>query len=110
MITGAQCFHPDFEELETEPEPVILFKLLSVFGPLPDALMEHVDDEEAGALLKGLWQAIAEDESNEGFEKWSEDMFPNLDDEAKRLIMRMANLDPTKRALMSDIIIDPYWK
>jgi hypothetical protein len=47
---------------------VILFRLLSAFGPLPDALVEHVNDENDGALLKGLWQAIAEDESNERFE------------------------------------------
>jgi len=73
------------------------------------ALVKHVNDEEAGALFKGLWQAIAEDESNEAFEQWSEEMFPNLDNEAKRLILRMTNLDPAKRALMSDIIMDPYW-
>jgi hypothetical protein len=35
-------------------------------------------------------------------------MFPNLDNEAKRLILRITNLDPAKRALMSDIIKDPY--
>ena len=73
------------------------------------ALVKHVNDEEAGALLKGPWQAIAEDESNEAFEQWSEEMFPNLDNEAKRLILRMTNLDPAKRALMSDIIMDPSW-
>lgn len=94
---------------------MILFRLLSAFGPLPDALVEHVNDENDGALLKGLWQAIAEDEStkdesNERFEQWSEEMFPNLDNEAKRLILRMANLDPAKRASMSDIVMDPYWK
>jgi hypothetical protein len=89
---------------------VILFKLLSAFGPLPDALIKHVNDEKGGALLKDLWQAITEAESNERFERWSEEMFPNLDDEAKRLILRMTNLDPTKRALMSDIVMDPYWK
>jgi hypothetical protein len=89
---------------------VILFKLLSAFGPLPDALVKHVNDEEAAALLKGLWQAIAEDdELNETFEQWSEEMFPNLDNEAKRLILRMTNLDPAKRASMSNIIMDSYW-
>jgi hypothetical protein len=87
---------------------VILFKLLSAFGLLSDALVKHVNDEEAGALLKGLWQAIAEDESNEAFEQWFKEMLPNLDNEAKRLILRITNLDPAKRALMSDIIIDPY--
>lgn len=106
---GAQCFHVDFGKLDIEPEPVILFKLLSVFGPLPDALVKHVDEEEAGALLKDLWQAILEDKLNKSFEKWSEEMLPNLDSEAKRLILRMTNLDPAKRVLMSDIVMDPYW-
>lgn len=86
-----------------------MLKLLSAFGPLPDALVKHVGDDEAGALLKDLWQAISEDESNEVFEKWSEEMLPNLDNEAMRLILRMTNLDPAKRALMSDIVMDPYW-
>ena len=88
---------------------MILFKLLSAFGPLPDTLVKHVNDEEGGALLKGLWQAITEDKSNEDFQQWSEEMFPNLNNEAKRLILRMTNLDPAKRASMSDIIMDPYW-
>ncbi|KAG4438606.1 hypothetical protein IFR05_005930 [Cadophora sp. M221] len=80
------------------PEPVILFKLLSAFGPLLDALVEHVNDDEAGVLLKGLWQAIAEDGSNKAFEQWSQDIYPNLENKAKRLILRMTNLDPAKRA------------
>jgi serine/threonine protein kinase len=109
VITGAQCFHPDFETLDVEPEAVILFKLLSAFGPLPDALVAHVNDNEAGVLLRGLWQAIAEDESNEAFEQWSQDIYPNLEHEAKKLILRMTNLDPAKRASMSEIVTDPYW-
>ena len=86
-----------------------MFKLLSAFGPLPDALVKHVNDREAGALLKGLWQAISEDEPNESFEQWSEEMFPNLDNKAKKLILKIINLDSAKRALMSDIMTDPYW-
>ncbi|XMA13116.1 hypothetical protein WAI453_005907 [Rhynchosporium graminicola] len=109
VITGAQCFHPDFETLEVEPNLVILFKLLSTFGPLPDALVAHIDASEAEVLLKALWQAIAEDESNEAFEQWSQDIYPNLEHDAKRLILRMTNLDPAKGASMSDIVMDPYW-
>jgi len=89
---------------------VILLKLLSVFGPLPDALVDHVNNEEAGALLKGLWEAIIEGKKSENFEHWSEETLPNLDNEAKRLIQRMTNLDPAKRASMSDIIVDRYWE
>jgi hypothetical protein len=43
--------HLDFAELDTEPEVVVLFKLLSTFGPLPDALVWHVGNTKAGELL-----------------------------------------------------------
>jgi serine/threonine protein kinase len=111
VFTSAQCFHPKFGDLDIEPEIVVLFKLLCTFGPLPDALVQHVNDEEAGERLKGQWQAIEEAECYEPFEQWSEENLPglNLENEAKRLILRMTNLDPAKRALMSDIMMDPYW-
>jgi hypothetical protein len=88
---------------------VVLCRLLAVFGPLPDALVKHVNDKEAGVLLQGLWQEIAEDESNEGFQQWSKETFPNLTDETKRLILKMTDLDPAKRAAISDVIADSYW-
>lgn len=103
-----QSFHFDFEELDTEPEVVVLFKLLSTFGPLPDALTKHIDDLKAGELSADLWQVIRENEVKGGFAQWSEDDFPNLNDEAKRIILRMANLDPARRAPISDIITDTY--
>ena len=109
MITGAEWLHPNFEELEVEPELVILFKLLSAFGPLPDAFIKHINDEEKEELLKGLWQSIVEDESNESFEQWSQEVFPNLDENVKKFILRMTNLDPAKRASMSDIMADSFW-
>jgi hypothetical protein len=87
---------------------VVLFKLLSTFGPLPDALVKHVNNDEARELLTGLWQAIRENGLHEDFAEWSEDEFPNLDDGAKRLILRMTDLDPAKRAQISDIVTDAY--
>jgi serine/threonine protein kinase len=86
-----------------------LFKLLLTFGPLPDALIEHVDVAKAGELLADLWQAVQENDRSGDFAHWSEDVFPNLTDEAKRLILRMTNLDPAKRATMSEIVKDSYW-
>lgn len=104
-----QSFHFDFAELDTEPEMVILFKLLSTFGPLPHALIKHVDDAKAGELLIYLWQAVKENDVRENFADWTEDLSPNLTDEAKRLILRMTNLDPIKRATISHVIKDNYW-
>lgn len=101
--------HFDTAELDAEPEVVVLFKTLSTFGPLPDALIQHVDDAKAAELLGDLWQAVKENDVNGGFADWTEDVFPNLTDEAKRLILRMTNLDPAKRATMSEIVKDSYW-
>jgi hypothetical protein len=104
-----QSFYFDFAELDTEPEVVVLFKLLSTFGSLPDALIKHVDDAKAGELLTGLWQAVKENEVDEHFATWTDNVYPNITDEAKRLIARMTQLDPAKRAVMSDIVEDIYW-
>lgn len=104
-----QSLHFDFAELDTEPEVMILFKLLSTFGPLPDALIKHVDDAKSGELLTDLWQAVRENDANGDFADWTEDGFPNLTDEAKRLILRVTNLNPAKRLTMSEIVKDSYW-
>lgn len=95
--------------LDIEPEPVVLFKLLMLFGPLPDALVKHVNDKEAAELFEGLWQSIVEEGLSKPFEQWSKETIPHLDSDARRLRLRMTNLDPTKRASMSDIMMDPYW-
>ncbi|KAI4636730.1 hypothetical protein J4E93_011000 [Alternaria ventricosa] len=52
---------------------------------------------------------VKENDGNGNFADWTEDVFPNLTDEAKRLILRMTNLDPAKRATMSEIVKDSYW-
>ncbi|TID18376.1 putative serine/threonine protein kinase [Venturia nashicola] len=109
VITGVEWLHAKFATMDVEPEYVILFKLLSAFGPLPDGLVKHVNDAGSEELMRALWQNILEDENNETFDSWSSDTFPNLDNEAKRLILRMTNLDPAKRASMSDIMADTYW-
>lgn len=100
-------------EVYIEPERVILRKLLSHFGPLPDALVKHVNGEKAGELLKNLSKMIAEDEEQaegyEPFEQWTEADYPNLNEDAKRLIMRMKDLDHGKRVKMIDTMTDPYW-
>ena len=104
-----EWLHPDFDNLETEPEPVILYKLLTAFGPPPDALISHVAHEQGESLLQALWQGIEAEDLYDPFEQWTETTYPNLDGEAKRLILRMTHLDPAKRATMAEIMEDPYW-
>ncbi|KAL6709755.1 hypothetical protein ACN47E_001184 [Coniothyrium glycines] len=109
VITGVQAFHLDFPDWDAEPEVVVLVKFLLTFGPLPDALVKHVDDASARELLTDFWEAVKEADTNTDLAGWTEDEFPNLTDEAKRLILRMANLDPAMRASMSEIVKDSYW-
>lgn len=59
--------------------------------------------------MGALWEAIEEEGLYEPFGDWPQSIFPNLDHEAKRLISRMANLDPARRATMSEVMEDPYW-
>jgi serine/threonine protein kinase len=109
VITGVEWLHPNFDDQETDPELVILYKLLTGFGPFPKALVSHVNDEQGGALMEGLWEAIKGEGLYEPFKDWPQNKFPNLDHEAKELISRMTNLDPAQRATISEVMEDPYW-
>jgi hypothetical protein len=60
-------------------------------------------------MLESLRHVIANKLPHEPFRAWSEDDFPNINNEFKTLMSRMTNLDHGKRASMSNIITDPYW-
>jgi len=60
-----ETLHPDFEQLKkdgTEPEQVILYKLLSMFGPASPELIAHVDDQYGGELLAALSRVVEEED------------------------------------------------
>ncbi|PQE16277.1 serine threonine protein [Rutstroemia sp. NJR-2017a WRK4] len=61
-----ESYHPDFKNLTIEPE--------QNFGPLPEALVKHADDEKGGELLKDLWTSIEEDDEKraEGYEPFEQ--------------------------------------
>ena len=112
-ITGVETLHPDFENLQNEsiePEQVILYRLLSMFGPAPFELIAHINDEYWSELLTALSEIVAEEDPIKRFAQWKEGDFPNLNLEAKRMILRMTNLDPKKKADMEQIMEDPWWK
>ena len=60
-----ETLHLDFEHLKnegTEPEQVILYRLLSMFGPVPFELIAHINDEYWGELSTALSEAVAEED------------------------------------------------
>ncbi|EMR68768.1 putative serine threonine protein kinase protein [Eutypa lata UCREL1] len=114
-VTGAQTLVPHFEHLEevkVDPGIVVLIGLLQYFGPPPEGLLKHVGNKSAD-VLTNLWQAIQEDDKNEGlgpFDQWDESTLPEFTPETKRFLSRMLNLDPAQRATIADILEDPWWK
>jgi serine/threonine protein kinase len=104
-----ETLHPDFQQLKeegTEPEHVILYKLLSMFGPAPPELITHVNNRYWGDLLTALSRVVEEEDPRVRFKQWEETEFLNLNPETKRIILRMTNLDPNKRATIDQILED----
>ena len=69
-----------------------------MFGPVPPELISHINDEYWDELLTALSEVVAEEDPSVHFEQWEESTFPNLDQETKRMILRMTNLNPKNRA------------
>jgi serine/threonine protein kinase len=104
--------HPDFEELRKHgivPEMEIMGRLILFFGPLPSGLLTHINDEEWVGLLRQLSQMMADQSPSQHFEQWDEKDYRNLDPDTKRVISRMTDLDPARRATMDEILKDPWW-
>lgn len=111
VITGIETLHLDFKELKEagiEPELEIMSRLVTFFGPVPPGLITSVNDERWGAILMELSETTADDSSMR-FNQWTEETFPNLNTETKRVITMMTKLDPQERATMSQIMKDPWW-
>ncbi|KAF3482239.1 uncharacterized protein GIQ15_04998 [Arthroderma uncinatum] len=113
--TGVETLHPDFEQLKrdgVEPELEIMGRLISFFGPVPAGLVTHVQHEDWGKVMMVISESTMDDGGPVGpgrFSKWEENDYPNLDSETKRMLSRLTNLDPSKRATMEEILEDPWW-
>lgn len=81
-----------------------------MIGPAPPELIAHVKDQYGGELLEALSKVVEEEDPSVRFEHWDENALPNLDSEARRVILRMINLDPKKRATIEEILEDRWWK
>ena len=83
-----ETLHPDLEHLKdegTEPEQVILYKLLSMFGPPPFELISHINDEYWPEFLTALSEVVAEEDPSVRFAQWKEKDIPNLNLLTKRM-------------------------
>ncbi|KAM5489202.1 hypothetical protein MaudMau93_003699 [Microsporum audouinii] len=112
--TSVETLHPDFEQLRRdgiEPELEVMGRLISYFGPVPAELVAHIQDDDWGKVMM-----VISDSTMDGgpvgpgrFIGWKEKDYPNLDSEAKRMLLRIFNLDPAKRPTIEEILEDPWW-
>lgn len=95
------------------PEQEIVVRHFMYFGPLPDGLLKHVDDEKWTILFRAASE-IAETEAAEDpdcrFERWPVDHAPHLTQEAKNIITNMTRLDLAQRANIDEALKHPWWR
>lgn len=94
------------------PEQEMVIRHFMYFGPLPDGLLRHVDDEKWTTLFRAASE-IAETEATEDpdcrFECWSVENAPHLTPEAKNMITHMTRLDPAQRTNIGEVLKHPWW-
>ena len=91
------------------PEIEVLERMMSYFGPVPEGLLEHINHNEWCNALITLSASFDKENPPRPFALWDEQYFPYLDSDFKRLVDRMMNLDPSKRATVNDLLNDPWW-
>lgn len=97
--------------------------MVSYFGPVPDELLEHISDDENDDWRRILGVLNTSygtgGEPWQSFSKWGDEVFPylsheegfqHLDPEFKRFIGRMMMLAPAKRAMVDELLEDPWWR
>jgi hypothetical protein len=102
--------HQELREREVEPEIEVLGRDIVYFGPLSEGLLKHTADETWQTVLGQVAEGVAGADSSFHLLNWQENDFPNIDAGAKRMLLRIMNLDPAKRATIDEILEDPYWR
>ena len=120
MNTGLQCIHAvlriiifgiDRENLEegVSPEEEVLKRMISYFGPVPLGLLKHVDQDEWCTSMIRMNSTFNKSNPAMPFRLWNEQGFPRLESDFKRLVSKMMDLDPAKRASVDELLEDPWW-
>jgi hypothetical protein len=101
----------DHQELVSRgitPEQDILTRHFCYFGPVPDAVLKVVGDEDWSAALEGaakIADEMVKDEPGLRFERWGEELGP----EALCMISGMTALDPEARIGIDQVMAHPFW-
>jgi serine/threonine protein kinase len=110
---------------DVDKESQVLDRMIRYFGPVPEALLQHISDDKNDSwrqvlgVLNSCYGISGEKEPWQHFSQWGKEVFSELATKAnfqylnsdfKRLIGRMMNLDPAKRATVDELLHDHWWK
>lgn len=102
----------EMKELNLSVEQEIVVRHFMYFGPLPQGLIRHINDDTWANLFNiasEVADAEAADDPNCRFERWSFEDTPHLTTEAKGIIAKMTRLDPAERATIDEILNHSWW-
>ncbi|MCJ1472086.1 hypothetical protein MMC13_000733 [Lambiella insularis] len=100
------------KQLGISYDQLALRALFMILGPLKSGLVEYIDDSEWGKILEDIAADVGDDggeDSKTNFKNWNSERYPHLVPALKRLILRIAKLDPAERPTMQQILEDPCW-
>lgn len=75
---------------------------------MPLGLLEHVNEDDWCLAMIQLNSSFNKDNPAKLFSRWNEQGFPRLDSNFKRLVGKMMDLDPAKRATVDELLKDPW--
>ena len=89
------------------PEIEVLSSMLSYFGPLPAALIEHVKDSFWCPVLVGLDQSFDKNTPRKPFSLWRD--IAGLERDDKKFLGRLLNLAPGLRPTAEELLKDLWF-
>ncbi|KAJ8131475.1 hypothetical protein O1611_g2149 [Lasiodiplodia mahajangana] len=102
----------DYQELVKlgiTPEQAVLTRHFSYFGPIPEALLMQVSNENWRRALKAASRAaeqVVNDDPELRFTEWGAEFGPVAQD----MISGMTNLDPTARTTINQVLSHRWWQ
>lgn len=98
-----------YDELEEGvlPEVEVLSNMLSYFGPLPEALVQHVNDSPWCQVLIALDQSFDKDNPRKPFSLWRD--IDGLEAEDKEFLRPLLNLAPRPRPAAEELLTHPWF-
>ena len=100
-------FAYDKLEYGVTPEVEVLSNMFSYFGPLPPALMDHIEDSPWCSVFIGLDQSFDKNTPRKPFSLWRN--IEGLEPGDKEFFGQLLNLAPGLRPAAEELLAHPWF-